>query len=197
MTKAETCLEPATADKKSPAESGVWMFILGDMMLFALLFASYAWDRTQQYELFVQSQAALSKGFGVVNTLLLLTGSLFVVLGLHWARGGAIVRVQTCLILAIVTGVAFFVKKIIEYREKVSEGYTLITNDFFMYYYMLTGLHLLHVMVGIGVLIFLWVRSRQAAYSHCDIRNMESGGAVWHMVDLLWIALFPLLYLIK
>jgi nitric oxide reductase NorE protein len=197
MTKAETCLEPATADKKSPAESGVWMFILGDMMLFALLFASYAWDRTQQYELFVQSQAALSKGFGVVNTLLLLTGSLFVVLGLHWARGGAIVRVQTCLILAIVTGVAFFVNKIIEYREKVSEGYTLITNDFFMYYYMLTGLHLLHVMVGIGVLIFLWVRSRQAAYSHCDIRNMESGGAVWHMVDLLWIALFPLLYLIK
>jgi nitric oxide reductase NorE protein len=188
----------ASADQThSPAELGVWMFVLGDMMLFSLLFGSYAWDFSHNKTLFLQGQSVLSQGFGVVNTLLLLTGSLCVVLALHRARRGAASTVSYLLALAIASGVGFFINKIFEYREKISQGYTMVTDDFFMYYYMLTGIHLLHVTVGVGVLTFLWLRSRKPVYSQNDLRNLESGGAIWHMVDLLWIALFPLLYLVK
>lgn len=180
-----------------PGELGVWVFILGDMLVFSLLFGSYAWYRHQDHALFVASQATLSIAFGVVNTLLLLTASLLVVLALHRARRSSIDSVPPLLAQAVGCGVGFCVSKFFEYREKISAGYTLLSNDFFMYYYMLTGIHLLHVAVGLGVLIFLYCRARQGRYAASDMRNLESGGLIWHMVDLLWIVLFPLLYLIK
>ena len=71
-----------------------------------------------------------------------------------------------------------------------------MSNDFFMYYYMLTGLHLMHVLLGLGVLIFLW-RSLYAPVSHASVRTLESGASFWHMVDLLWIVLFALLYMLR
>ncbi|WNC74174.1 cytochrome c oxidase subunit 3 [Thalassotalea psychrophila] len=201
LTAPVTILKPAiNEDKLKPedtAELGIWMFVLGDMLLFGLLFVSYAWDFRHNKDLFLTGQAALSQSFGVINTLLLLSGSLFVVLALHRARRGAAPVVSVLLAAAIATGLAFWINKMIEYRAKFSQGHTLISDDFFMYYYMLTGIHLLHVTVGIGVLSFLWIRSRKPFYSLSDLRNLESGGLIWHMVDLLWIALFPLLYLVK
>ncbi|WNC73792.1 cytochrome c oxidase subunit 3 [Thalassotalea psychrophila] len=180
--------------KKIPAELGVWLFIIGDMLVFTALFVSYAMQRSDQVTLFTHSQTMLNQSFGVINTLLLLTGSLFVVLALHSARNGYKRALTRFLLLAISTGLLFFIVKIFEYSEKISQGYNLLSNDFFMYYFMLTGIHLLHVCVAIGVLIFLLCR-----YHHGDndIRNLESGGVIWHMVDLLWIVLFPLIYLIK
>jgi nitric oxide reductase NorE protein len=184
-------------EKRMPGELGVWMFVLGDMLLFSLLFGSYAWDFSQNRTLFLQGQASLTQGYGVANTLLLLSGSLCIVLALHRARRGASPAVSHLILVAIATGFIFFINKLFEYREKIHQGQTLVSDDFFMYYFMLTGIHLLHVTVGVGVLIFLWRRSRKTAYSPDDLRNLENGGVVWHMVDLLWIALFSLLYLVK
>lgn len=185
-----------------PGELGVWMFVFGDLLVFSLLFGSYAWERSLQHSLFVSSQTELSQVFGVINTLLLLSGSLFVVLALHAARSGGIATVNKLLLAAIFTGIAFFINKLFEYTDKVSNGFTLLTNDFFMFYYMLTGIHLLHVVVATGVLVFLWRRLKKIPLNPVPerkefIKHLESGGIVWHMVDLLWIALFPLLYLIK
>ncbi|WNC67103.1 cytochrome c oxidase subunit 3 [Thalassotalea nanhaiensis] len=182
-----------------PSELGVWMFVFGDMLVFTLLFGSYAWERSQQHSLFVTSQAELSQTIGVINTLLLLTGSLFVVLALHAARIGRFALVNKLLLAAIFTGITFFINKLFEYSDKVSNDFTLLTNDFFMFYYMLTGIHLLHVIVATGVLVFIWKRlkANQSPLSKDSIKHLESGGIVWHMVDLLWIALFSLLYLIK
>ena len=96
--------------------------------------------------------------------------------------------------------------KIIEYSEKLSAGITITSNDFYMYYYIFTGLHFLHVLIGMGVLVFLWYRARLAAKNSLardtaviekDMVLVESGASYWHMVDLLWIVLFPLLYLMK
>ena len=192
-------VEPASpADKREvPAELGVCMFVLGDMLIFSLLFGSYAWDFRHGRALFHQGQATLSQGLGVANTLLLLTGSLFMVLSLHCARLGAAPVVSRLIFATIATGIIFFINKLVEYREHLDQGHTLVSDDFYMYYYMLTGIHLLHVTVGVGVLIFLWLRSRKSTYGTIDLRNLESGAAIWHMVDLLWIALFPLLYLVK
>jgi len=103
-------------------------------------------------------------------------------------------------------GLGFAAVKIIEYREKITAGITLTTNDFYMYYYIFTGLHFLHVLIGMGVLVFLWFKARAAVQRKGELSDgdnekemmlIESGASYWHMVDLLWIVLFPLLYLMK
>ncbi|PKI16189.1 cytochrome c oxidase subunit 3 [Colwellia sp. 12G3] len=178
-------------------EAGVWGFIIGDMMLFSTFFISYCWDRSNDQLVFLNAQQALNQTFGVINTLLLLTGSLFVVLALHSARKAMSTTVTHMLLAAIICGCCFIGSKVIEYTGKIQDGYSLLTNDFFMYYFMLTAIHLLHVIIGIGVLLYLWDKSREPSCNITFIQHLESGGAVWHMVDLLWLVLFPLLYLVK
>lgn len=188
--------ETLSDHQAAPGELGIWVFVLGDMVLFALLFGSYAYDYGKDQALFQRGQETLNALFGVTNTMLLLTGSLFVVLALHLARRGSMHKVPHLLGLAIFTGVAFFANKILEYSEKIGQGHTINSDIFFIYYYTLTGIHLLHVTVGIGVIAFIRQRIQREGYSLKNIQNLENGGAIWHMVDLLWIALFPLLYLI-
>lgn len=186
-----------------PGEPGVWVFIVGDMLMFALFFGVFVHYRAQDPTLYIQSQATLNQGFGAINTMLLLTSSWFVVDAVRDARSRRTGRAGTRIILAFLCGAGFIAVKFFEYREKISAGITLTSNDFFMYYYMLTGIHLLHVVIGMGVLIFLWRLLRQSALhrstvSHESvISHLESGASFWHLVDMLWIFLFALLYLMK
>ncbi len=87
--------------------------------------------------------------------------------------------------------------KFFEYREKILAGFMLTTNDFYMYYYMFTGLHLMHVLLGMGVLTYLWTVARTGDFRPQNINVLESGASFWHMVDILWIVLFALLYLMR
>ena len=87
--------------------------------------------------------------------------------------------------------------KIVEYSGKVSVGITPLTNEFFMFYFAYTGIHLLHVLIGLGVLVFLTLKARRTSCSPREMRTFESGGVFWHLVDLLWIVLLPLLYLVR
>lgn len=84
-----------------------------------------------------------------------------------------------------------------EYREKLANGITLTTNDFYMYYFVATGIHFLHLLIGLGVLAFVLDHVRKAGAKGPSLALIEGGGCYWHMVDLLWIVLFPLLYLMK
>ena len=127
----------------------------------------------------------------------MLSSSWFVVLGVQSVRKNMSSLAGKFFLGGFCCGLAFAVVKFFEWGEKISDDITLTTNDFFMYYYMLTGIHFLHVIIGMGVLIFLWSISRRNNYNKKDISNIESGASYWHMVDLLWIALFPLLYLVK
>lgn len=182
--------------RKMPSEAGVWLFVLGDMTLFALLFVSYALDYRAEPALFHKGQQHLAQVIGLVNTVLLLTGSLCVVLGLAQARKDRLVVASRYLACTILTGLAFLLNKILEYSNEISHGNTINSSTFFMYYYTLTMIHLVHVMVGMGVLSYLYIKCRKGRRFPELVNHIESGGAVWHMVDLLWIALFPLLYLI-
>ncbi len=85
----------------------------------------------------------------------------------------------------------------IEYGEKVRDGIVATTNEFFMFYYVLTGIHLLHLLIGLGVLAWMRAKSKSQWSAQRDIELMECGGLYWHMVDLLWVALFTLLYLVR
>ncbi len=175
-------------------EMGIWVFILGDIFLFSVIFGSYAFDRSAQHDLYYQSQQLLNESFAVINTLLLLTGSLFVILALHIARQGQSIWTGRLVLLTIFAGVLFLINKAIEYTELIQGGHTLLSNDFFTYYFMVTGLHMVHVVMAICVLIYVLSQLKQ---SPRGLTTLESGGAIWHMVDVLWIVLFPLIYLIR
>lgn len=183
------------AAKVLPGEEGVWILVLGDLIVFGLFFITYLYYRAREAEVFDRSQALLNVHFGVINTLLLLTSSWFVVMGVEAMRNGRNERAKTLWHLAFLCGAGFCAIKAIEYTEKFHEGITLVTNNFFMYYFMYTGIHLLHVVIGLGVLIFLICKTDEAAPR--DVPLFESGATFWHMVDLLWIMLFPLLYLVR
>ncbi|HWX99171.1 MAG TPA: cytochrome c oxidase subunit 3, partial [Mycobacterium sp.] len=96
-----------------------------------------------------------------------------------------------------VTGLMFMASKSIEYFQKFAHGLTPGTNPFYMWYFTLTGIHLAHVVAGTSLLTYLWVRSRRGTYDHLHRAVPESVASYWHLVDLLWIVLFPLLYLMR
>lgn len=180
-----------------PGESGIWVFITGDMLIFSVLFCTFLFYRADAVELFSTSQQTLNTTLGTINTILLLTSSWFVARAVHKARSQSIGGISSLLLAAFVCGLGFAVLKIIEYREKVMAGLTLTTNDFYMYYYVLTGLHFVHLLLGMAFLTYLWNKSQTSSWGRKDLMTLESGASFWHLVDMLWIILFPLIYLIR
>jgi len=187
---------PAAAARHVPGETGTWIFIFGDMLVFAVLFATYLYYRGEDPGLFSRSQEALNPTYGAVNTLLLLVSSLLVVLAVHSVRRGLRGVAPRLIAGAFVCGVGFSAMKIVEYSDKVGHEITPATNDFFMYYFVLTGLHWFHLLLGLAVLSYLFVLSRRPSLTPRQFAFLEGGACFWHMVDLLWIVLFPLLYLV-
>lgn len=193
-----TITAQAPADHHAiPGEVGVWVFVLGDMFVFGLFFSVFAYYRGLDVELYRASQATLNQNYGAVNTLLLLFSSWFVVLAVIDVREHAGRYAARLLGLAMLCGIGFSIVKVIEYGEKLGAGIGIMTNDFYMYYYIFTGLHFVHVIIGLGVLIYLVSMVRAGVESAGELRIFESGAIYWHMVDLLWIVLFPLLYLLQ
>jgi nitric oxide reductase NorE protein len=189
--------EVGEAKRRLPGVEGVWVFVMADMTVFALLFGSFMISRHQNPALFEASRHALNPNFGGVNTLILLTSSWFAALALDAVRKSRFVPAQRFIGGAFLCGVAFMVSKAIEYTEKLNAGISLLTNDFFMYYFTLTGIHLFHVLAGNVVLAVLWFMARSRSFDSERPLVVECGAIYWHMVDLLWIILFPFLYLLR
>jgi len=178
-----------------PGEEGVWVFIGGDLVVFAVFFITYAVARQQELALFESAQALLNRNLGLLNTLLLLTSSLFVAQSVAAVRRGDS-KARPLLLAAILLGSGFVIVKIFEYSAKIAEGFTLNSNSFSIYYYMFTGIHLVHVLIGLGVLCFALSRFDRNGKMPGGVALIEGSGAFWHLVDLLWIILFALLYLL-
>ena len=189
--------DKAERTRHLPGEEGTWIFILGDMTVFALLFGVYISARATAPGVFRSSQVALNQNFGAINTLLLLSSSLMVVTGIRAIRNN-VPRIAPWMFAGAFTcGLGFAFIKYLEWGEKLRHGLKPATNDFWMYYYILTGLHFFHLLLGMGVLVYLFKASRKASLSARQFAFVEGGACFWHMVDLLWIVLFPLLYLVK
>lgn len=192
-----TTPQPELHTRRMPGEEGIWLFIFGDIVMFSLLFCIFLYYRGQNVELFTQSQIHLNQTLGVFNTVLMLSSSWLVAMAVHAARRNLGKITPILLVLAVLCGFGFGLVKVVEYSEKIHAGITLLTNDFYMYYFILTGIHLMHVIIGMVALAFLARHSWTGTYDESKIRNLESGASFWHLVDLLWIVLFALLYLIK
>lgn len=187
---------PKSASGHVPGEEGLWVFIGGDLLVFAAFFITFAVYWRQDRALFQASSALLDKRIGLANTLLLLTSSWFVAQAVAAVRAGAGPRARALLMGAIGLGSGFVVLKGFEYHAKIAAGITLNTNGFFILYYMYTAIHLLHVIIGLGALAFIVTRFQRDGSLKGGVALVEGGGAFWHLVDLLWLALFALLYLL-
>lgn len=184
------------AAKKMFGEELIWLFVIGDMVTFSLFFWIYGYARHDELETFQTSQTNLNVHFGSINTLILLSSSWLVVLAVKSARELAHGATRTYLVAAAGFGALFATLKAFEYQEKIAAGFTFETDNFFMFYYLLTGLHYAHVLTGIGVLLYFAFVFRAKTVGAVQTRTFESGAIFWHMVDLLWIIIFPLLYLL-
>lgn len=182
------------SEKRIPGEAGIWVLIGGELLVFSLFFLIFAYYRGLQPELFLQSHLTLNRGIGLANTFILLTSSLLVALGVRRVqqdRKGAVPLFRA----ALGCGLAFAALKAIEYGEKIAHGITPLTNDFYMYYFAFTAIHLVHVLIGSGGLIFMASVAGRREASATRTMIVECGGIFWHLVDLLWIMLFALFYL--
>jgi nitric oxide reductase NorE protein len=176
---------------------GIWVFIGADSVIFAILFLTFMQDRLKNPALFEASRHTLNMNLGGIDTMILLTSSWSVALAIQALKRDLIERVPRYLLGGVLTGLMFVVSKSIEYFQKFAHGLTPGTNPFYMWYFTLTGIHLAHVLLGTSLLTFLWVRSRSGAFSSSHRAVPESVASFWHLVDLLWIVLFPLLYLMR
>jgi nitric oxide reductase NorE protein len=190
-----TATESPARPRRLPGVEGVWVFVGADSTMFAVLFGSFMAHRAADPATFEASRQTLNLTFGGINTLILLTSSWFVILGVRAAQRGDQRAVPRWLGGAVLCGIAFIISKATEYTEKISAG--LFGNDFYTYYYSLTGLHLAHVTAGTVILTVMWRRARVGAYVPGSTTRLESGATYWHMVDFLWVVIFPLLYLLR
>jgi len=143
------------------------------------------------------SQAHLNQKLGAINTLVLLSSSWFVALAVDAARRRVTRFVPLLFGVSLLCALTFGVIKVCEYTQKIHQGVYITTNDFYMYYYILTGIHLMHVVIGSGVLIAMMLFSRRLNGAPEKLRILESGASFWHLVDVLWVILFAIFYLVK
>ena len=163
-----------------------------------MLFAVYLSRRAHDPALFTASQDHLNRTLGAVNTLILLTSSLLVAFATKALRDGRFRSLASPLtVVGALIGGCFVVIKVIEYRQKLSAGITPGTNEFYMYYFVLTGLHLAHVIIGLVVLAVLSRLASKPEPTPTRIAFFEGGACFWHLVDLLWIIIFPLVFLVR
>ncbi|HEY7535662.1 MAG TPA: cytochrome c oxidase subunit 3 family protein [Thermodesulfobacteriota bacterium] len=175
---------------------GMWLFIATELLLFGGLFAAYTIYRAKYPDMFAEQHLELNKPLGALNTAVLLLSSLTMALGVTSIQRGKPKRLAFFLLLTIVLGLAFGVNKYIEYSAKFHHHIYPGTSIFFSLYFMMTGLHMLHVFAGISILTTMLVLTLRGKFSDKYYTPVEVSGLYWHLVDLIWIYLFPLLYLI-
>jgi cytochrome c oxidase subunit 3 len=178
------------------AKFGMWLFIATELLLFGGLFAAYTIYRAKYPQMFHEQHAELNKPIGALNTVILICSSLTMALGVGSIKRGNQKLLRLFLLLTILLGIAFLINKYFEYGHKFEHHIYPGTSIFFALYFMMTGLHMIHVIAGLIVLTGVLMLSFTGKFSDKYNTPVELGGIYWHLVDLIWIYLFPLLYLI-
>jgi nitric oxide reductase NorE protein len=180
-----------------PGEAGLWIFILGDMTLFAAILIVFLWERRSDPVVFEESAHQLIQPIGAANTLVLVLSSYLVVRAVFAHRGGRYPQAIRLVAAAVGCAAVFAALKAFEYYSEISSGHTPSSGTFFTFYFVLTGLHLLHVIVGTALLL-AWQAMLKRRRSWTGSQKLAEGiASYWHMVDLLWVAIFTLVYLVS
>jgi len=191
------------------ASLGMWVFLATEVMFFGGLFAGYAVYRNLHLPGFAAGSHLLNVTIGAINTAVLLSSSLTMALAVRAAQLGRRKSLATFLILTLLLGLAFILIKLtLEWRHDYLEGFAPGLNFtfagpnaksvelFFVFYFLMTGVHAAHMVVGVGVLTVVLTMAWKGRFSPERYNVVETAGLYWHFVDIIWIFLFPLLYLI-
>ena len=173
----------------------IWILIILELITFSAALIALAVSSKEDPVLFHQSRLMLNVVYGTVNTLFLLTSGYFMAVAIRNLKQKNIERTLFFIKLAMSGGVLFLLLKGLEYYQKIEHGITLGYNTFFNFYWLLTGFHVIHVTVGLVILLFLLFGIKKKKI-HYDILDAEAGAAFWHLCDLIWLLLFPMLYLV-
>ncbi len=172
-----------------PGNPMIWLLIISEIAVFGAGFAGFAVAFILDPETFRTSQDTLDRLAGAINTMVLVTSGLFAALAVRAEAEGRTPAMRRHVALAVLLGLVFLGVKGVEYSRELAAGHTIDTNTFFTLYYLLTGFHALHVVMGIVILLIV-------AWQH-SLDNLETGASFWHMVDLIWVILFPVVYLLR
>jgi heme/copper-type cytochrome/quinol oxidase subunit 3 len=170
----------------------VWWVLVSEIVIFGGVLTSYILHRLAHPE-WAEQAAHTNVWAGAFNTLVLLTSSLSAVLAHQAAEKGDGPKAARLLQFTVLGGLVFLIVKTFEWREEILHGYTLQAGGFWSYYYTAAGLHAFHVIAGMAIM--LWVAS--TARKNQELHRVENIGIYWHFVDIVWIFLFPLLYIAK
>lgn len=195
--------------QRDSATLGMYAFLATEVMFFGGLFAGYAVYRWMYPEAFVAASKTLDVPLGTINTAVLLTSSFTVALAVHAAQHASRRMLQWTLASTIALGSVFMIIKAFEYADKfnhhhVPGAHFAFQGDapanvemFFVFYFFMTAVHALHLVIGLGVLAWLLVLASRGRFDHGRDTLVEMTGLYWHFVDIVWIFLFPFLYLIR
>ncbi|TWC24413.1 MULTISPECIES: cytochrome c oxidase subunit 3 family protein [unclassified Pseudomonas] len=180
-----------------PGDLAMWFFILAELSVFAILIVVFAVTQALKPQMFSESRLLLNTSTGLAMTLSLLTAGLFAALAQEQVRNSRPRHGAVFLLMALLAASVYVVLKLTEYRHLLASGLGMEHNTFFTLYWILTGFHFLHVLLGMVILGWLAERCRRGLYDASKRSGFESGVLYWHMVDLIWVMLFPLVYVLS
>ncbi len=172
-----------------PGDFMMWVLILSELLVFGAALLAFLAVRASDPAMFAQGQSHLNATAGALNTAVLVTSGMLAARAVILRREGKRQKARLSLAGAAALGGVFLVVKWVEYSAEFAQGIGIETSPFFTFYFLITGFHALHVVAGI---VILGLVARWDA-----LRNIETGAAFWHMVDLVWVLLFPIIYLLK
>ena len=180
-----------------PGDLALWFFVMAELAVFGILLLGFAGVRYSQPEMFLSGLQQMNLSSGLINTVALLTGSYFAALGVVKVRALAL-KAERYFVAAAAFGVIYLVVKMSDFVHLYGAGYSLSYDTFFSFYFFATAFHYVHVLAGVAILLLVanWLRKPEEDQ---EKRNSaaESIASYWHMVDIVWIVLFPTLYLLK
>lgn len=190
------------------SKEGIWVFMVTEILMFGGLFVGYFIFHALYPEMFAEGASHLAWKLGALNTVVLIASSWTMALSIHFIQRGLNSKATACLITTILCGAIFMVVKYMEYTAKIEHG--LLPGKFFHYheavhhnlplyfgfYFCMTGLHGIHVLTGMGLISWVLYRHLKGEFNPHYFTAVEGVGIFWHIVDLIWIFLFPLLYLV-
>lgn len=181
-------MSDTTALDELPGDLMMWVLIISELLVFGAGLAAFLSVRATDPAGFAEAQGVLDRTAAGLNTVVLVTSGFLAAVAVPWQKAGHRVRARLALVSASLLGVVFLIIKGIEFAHKSAMGIGWDSHAFFTFYYLLTGFHAAHVVAGIAILLLVaWFDTTG---------NIEVGAAFWHMVDLVWVLLFPVVYLL-
>jgi len=173
----------------------IWIVIFLELITFGIALIAMVYYSKEEPEVFHNSRLLLNINYGAINTIVLLTSGFFMAESIRFLKVNNRKKASLYLILTIVGGFLFLGIKSVEYYAKIDAGYSINYNTFFSFYWMLTLFHVVHVLVGLVILISMY-KSVKSKKSETLVEDFEASAAFWHMCDLIWLLIFPVIYLL-